>query len=154
MSGNADRQPGGAVVCLACSVGRFTMKDEEEQAWYWAGELAPTYDAPKKERHKEKERVEYRGDPLEDLPYQVILTGKPFNLSGVGYRIVRLLSSRPYHAFSTEEIITAANAVGDDQLAPVTEHNLKDHIFSLRRNLGFFADYVQSVPHIGYRFKP
>ena len=127
------------------------MRDEE-QAWYWAGELAPTYDAPKKERHKERERIEYRGDPFEDLPYQIVLTGKPFHLTAVGFQIVSLLSSRPYHAFSTAEVIAAANSAAPTP--PVTEANLQDHIFALRRNLGFFADYVQSVPHIGYRFKP
>ena len=127
------------------------MRDEE-QAWYWAGELAPTVDAPKKQRQKERERVEYKADPLEDLPYQIVLTGKPFNLSAVGFRIVQLLSSRPYHAFSTAEIVAAANEATPDP--PVTESNLQEHIFALRRNLGFFSDYVQAVPRIGYRFKP
>lgn len=125
--------------------------NDDKSAWYWAGELAPTFDAPQKERHKQRERVDYRGDPLEDLPYQIVLTGKPFKLNAIEFRIVQLLASRPYHAFATAEIVAAANEEGAQA---VTDTNLREHIVSLRRKLGFFADFVQSVPHIGYRFKP
>ncbi len=36
---------------------------------------------------------------------------------------------------------------------PVTEETLDEHITALRDQLGVFYDYVQTVPHIGYRFK-
>ena len=40
----------------------------------------------------------------------------------------------------------------DEEL--ITEESLADHVRSLRDKLGFFHDYVQKVPYIGYRFKP
>jgi len=73
----------------------------------------------------------------------------PIQLDDIEYRILRFLSTRPYHAFTPRRI---AQAVTTEQL-PVTEDSLREHIASLRAKLGFFADYVQTVPHIGYRFK-
>ena len=36
---------------------------------------------------------------------------------------------------------------------PVAEETLDQHVMSLREQLGFFRDYIQAVPYIGYRFK-
>ena len=73
----------------------------------------------------------------------------PISLDDIEYRILKFLSSKPYHAFTPRRI---AEAVSTDQL-PVTEQSLRGHIASLRSKLGFYADYVQTVPYIGYRFK-
>lgn len=73
----------------------------------------------------------------------------PISLDDIEYRILKFLSSKPYHAFTPRRI---AQAVTSEQL-PVTEDSLRGHITSLRAKLGFFADYVQTVPYIGYRFK-
>ena len=35
----------------------------------------------------------------------------------------------------------------------VTVETLADFVRSLRGQLGFYSDYIQSVPYIGYRFK-
>jgi DNA-binding response OmpR family regulator len=81
--------------------------------------------------------------------YRVKLGQDPISLDDIEYRILKFLSSRPYHAFTPRRI---AQAVTTDRL-PVTEESLRAHITSLRAKLGFFADYVQTVPYIGYRFK-
>jgi DNA-binding response OmpR family regulator len=73
----------------------------------------------------------------------------PISLDDIEYRILKFLSSKPYHAFTPRRI---AEAVTTDRL-PVTEESLRGHIASLRAKLGFYADYVQTVPYIGYRFK-
>jgi len=74
---------------------------------------------------------------------------KPFKLSGVEWRILKFLSSKPYHAFTPRCIAAAVTT----ESQPVTEDTLRSHITTLREKLGLFADYVQSVPCIGYRFK-
>jgi DNA-binding winged helix-turn-helix (wHTH) protein len=33
------------------------------------------------------------------------------------------------------------------------EEDIDQHIASLRNQLGFFHDFVQTVPYVGYRFK-
>ena len=75
--------------------------------------------------------------------------GCTVRLDPVEFRILRLLASEPYRAFSKERI--AAIASTPDQR--VTPGNLDHHIARLRQSLGFFHDYVQRVPHIGYRFR-
>ena len=70
-------------------------------------------------------------------------------LNVVEYRILRLLASRPNHVFSACRI---ADAVSTTR-RPVTADSLRPYVASLRSQRGFFSDYIQSVPHMGYRFK-
>ena len=89
-------------------------------------------------------------DPHELLPYEIVLSGAPFRLNLVEYRLICLLASRPYYPFTPPQIISGVNR--DDDL--ISEESLAEHIRRLRDKLGFFHDYVQKVPFIGYRFKP
>ena len=81
--------------------------------------------------------------------YRVKIGHATIRLDYVEYRILEFLASKPYHAFTPRRI---AEAVATED-HPVTEETLDRHIASLRDNLGFFSDYIQSVPYIGYRFK-
>jgi len=87
--------------------------------------------------------------PESPWSYAVKLGKKPIVLSGIEWRILKFLSSKPYHAFTPRRIAEAVTT----ETQPVTEDALRGHIASLREKLGFFADYVQTVPYIGYRFK-
>jgi len=75
---------------------------------------------------------------------------EPISLSWIEYRIVRFLSEKPYKAFTRGQIVQAI----DSERHSVPEETLDEHIRTLRSKLGLFSDYVQSVPFIGYRFKP
>lgn len=81
--------------------------------------------------------------------YRVALGLEPIHLGDVEFRILQFLASKPYRPFSRLKI---AEAVSTDRL-PVTEDAVDQHILSLRGQLGFFRDYVQTVPYLGYRFK-
>lgn len=81
--------------------------------------------------------------------YRFALGQEPIQLGTVEFRILLFLASRPYYAFKTRAI---AEAVSSEQ-EPVTEDSVAEYISSLRDQLGVFYDYVQTVPHIGYRFK-
>lgn len=70
-------------------------------------------------------------------------------LSPIEFRILMFLASKPYRAFSKRRIAKAVST----QSQPVTAETLGRYIRSLRGQLGFYSDYVQSVPYIGYRFK-
>ncbi len=82
--------------------------------------------------------------------YRLALGKEIIQLGIVEFRILLFLASRPYHAFSRRSIAEAVNFEQD----PVEEEAVDRHIASLLDQLGVFHDYVQSVPHIGYRFKP
>ncbi len=67
----------------------------------------------------------------------------------VEYRILRFLASRPNQAISRNRIVAAVST----RRHSVTVESLTRFINSLRDHLGFYSDYIQSVPYIGYRFK-
>ena len=71
------------------------------------------------------------------------------HLDIIAFRILRFLSARPYRAYTRRRIAEAIST----QRYPVAEETLDQHIMSLREQLGFFRDYIQAVPYIGYRFK-
>jgi len=83
------------------------------------------------------------------LPYRIALGREVIELGVVEFRIISLLSARPYHAFSRQAI---AEAVSTSD-TPIAVAAIDEHIVSLMRQLGVFHDYIQAVPYIGYRFK-
>lgn len=95
-----------------------------------------------------KKRVHEISESIPD--YQFRLGRHPISLSQVEFRIIRFLAEHPYRAFTRTQIVAAVST----QSVPVSERSLDEHIQNLRGKLGMFSDYIQSVPHIGYRFKP
>lgn len=70
-------------------------------------------------------------------------------LSLIEFRILKFLATHPNRAFTPESIASAVST----RRQHVTPKTLGRHIHSLRGQLGFYNDYIQSVPFIGYRFK-
>ncbi|MCP4195317.1 MAG: winged helix-turn-helix transcriptional regulator [Planctomycetaceae bacterium] len=81
--------------------------------------------------------------------YSVELGGNPIQLDFIEFRILRFLAKSPYRAYTKKQIVQAVSS--EEQR--LREDELGAHIASLRGKLGLFSDYVQSVPHVGYRFK-
>jgi DNA-binding response OmpR family regulator len=69
-------------------------------------------------------------------------------LALVEYRILRFLAGRPNQALSRERIAAAVSTPRHR----VTAESLGSYVHSLRGQLGFYSDFIQSVPYIGYRF--
>ena len=101
-----------------------------------------------------EEQRQRQNMPVEEarelLPYEIVLPGATIHMSHIEYLLICVLARRPYHAFTPRQIVLQVNA--REQF--VSEDNLRKHIRSLRDKLGFFHDYIQTVPYIGYRFKP
>jgi len=70
-------------------------------------------------------------------------------LNVIEYRILRLLASRPNYVFTPGRIADAVSTTRRH----VSADSLRLHVASLRSQLGFFSNYIQTVPHMGYRFK-
>ena len=97
----------------------------------------------------EKDKRRKPQDPTSPWSYRMKLGRGTIWLDATEYRILRFLAAKPYRAFTRQRIAQAVSTAHH----PVTADSLRRHIKSLREKLGFFADYVQSVPYIGYRFK-
>jgi DNA-binding response OmpR family regulator len=81
--------------------------------------------------------------------FRQALDEKPIRVGMVEFKIMLFLASWPYHAFTRRQI---AEAVSTD-VRPVSEMAVDEYVAALREQLGVFHDYVQTVPHVGYRFK-
>ncbi len=81
--------------------------------------------------------------------YRQAFGDKPIRLGAVEFRILVFLASRPYHAFTRRQI---ADAVTINSFS-VVEAAVDRHVASLRDQLGVLHDFVQTVPHVGYRYK-
>lgn len=92
-------------------------------------------------------------EPLRSVPsrysYEMKLGRLTIRLRPIEFRILRFLAARPYRACTRQRI---AKAVSTRQ-HPVAPEALDRHIARLRQSLGFFHDYIQKVPYIGYRFR-
>ena len=83
-------------------------------------------------------------------PYMIRLVGHPINLTLVEFRIFCFLSAKPYKPFTRRQIVDTISS----SKADVSADTIDGHVRSLRDKLGIFSDFIQTVPYIGYRFKP
>jgi DNA-binding response OmpR family regulator len=81
--------------------------------------------------------------------FRQALNDEPIRVGVVEFKIMLFLASWPYHAFTRRQIAEAVST--EDRL--VSELAVDEYVASLREQLGVFHDYVQTVPHVGYRFK-
>lgn len=96
-----------------------------------------------------RRRFESDEGVVDPWSYRAKLGRGTIRLPLVEYRILRFLAARPNHAFTRRRIARAVSTASHS----VTAKTLGRYIHSLRGRLGFFSDYIQSVPYIGYRFK-
>ena len=107
-------------------------------------------DAGHVERRARRRRYfEFREDIVDPWSYAAKRGRGTLRLTMVEYRILRFLAGRPNQACTQRRIADAVSTKNQS----VTVETLGGFIHSLRGQLGFYSDYIQSVPYIGYRFK-
>jgi two-component system phosphate regulon response regulator PhoB len=81
--------------------------------------------------------------------HQVLIKGKPVEMTFSELRILHLLASRPGWVMTREQIVDAVR--GEDYA--VTDRAVDVQIVGIRRKLGSRADCIETVRGVGYRFK-
>jgi two-component system phosphate regulon response regulator PhoB len=81
--------------------------------------------------------------------HDALVEGKPLELTSTEFRILHLMARRPGWVFSRYQIVDAARG----ENVAVTDRSVDFHIASLRRKLGPYSDYIETVWGAGYRFK-
>jgi two-component system phosphate regulon response regulator PhoB len=81
--------------------------------------------------------------------HEVLVKGKPVELTHTEFRLLHLLARRPGWVFARSQIVDAVH--GDDY--PVTERSVDVQVAGLRKKLGPCASYVDTVRGVGYRMK-
>ena len=81
--------------------------------------------------------------------HQVLIKNEPVELTFTEFRILHFLASHPGWVFTRSQITDAVR--GDDY--PVTDRAVDVHIVGLRKKLGTYGKYIDTVRGVGYRFK-
>ncbi len=81
--------------------------------------------------------------------HEVTLAGKPLELTYTEFSLLAFLAKRPGWAYTRMQIVDAVK--GEDY--PVTERSVDVQVAGLRKKLGRFGSYVETVRGVGYRFR-
>ena len=120
-------------------------KDFESDSGYVLVEDAPSVER----RARRRRRFEDESEVVGPWSYWAKRGMGTLRLTMVEYRIFEFLSRRPNQAFTRSRIAQAVSTASQR----VTEESLSSYVASLRGQLGFYSDYIQAVPYIGWRFK-
>lgn len=81
--------------------------------------------------------------------HEVHLAGEALTLTATEFRILQYLAVKPGWVFTRHQIVEGVH--GDDY--PVTDRSIDVQVAGLRKKLGKFEDYIETVRGVGYRFK-
>jgi two-component system phosphate regulon response regulator PhoB len=82
--------------------------------------------------------------------HEVTLAGSPLELTYTEFALLQFLAKRPGWAYTRTQIVDAVK--GEDY--PVTERSVDVQVAGLRKKLGDFGSYIETVRGVGYRFRP
>jgi two-component system alkaline phosphatase synthesis response regulator PhoP len=101
------------------------------------------------EESDDKTAIKIEDLNIEPARRQVMIKDKKIELTFTEFNILHLLVRRPGLVFTRYKIVDALH--GDDYL--VTDRAVDVQIVSLRKKLGPYSKYIETVRGVGYRFK-
>ncbi len=81
--------------------------------------------------------------------HEVTLADEPLVLTYTEFKLLQFLATKPGWAYTRNQIVDAVK--GTDY--PVTERSVDVQVTGLRKKLGDYAHYIETVRGVGYRFK-
>jgi two-component system phosphate regulon response regulator PhoB len=81
--------------------------------------------------------------------HEVFLDGQPLMLTLTEFRVLHFLARQPGWVFTRYQIVDAVK--GEDY--PVTDRSVDVQIVGLRKKLGRYGSYIETVRGVGYRFQ-
>ncbi len=105
-------------------------------------------------RHKEEPEDEMAIVKIHELEINpgrrsVLAKGDPIDLTYTEFQVLLLLAKRPGWVFTRSQIVDLIR--GSDY--PVTDRSVDVQIVGLRKKLGTFGRYIETVRGVGYRFR-
>ena len=81
--------------------------------------------------------------------HEVLIRGKPLEFTHTEFSLLYFLAGSPGRVFTRKQII---DALGSEDKA-VTERSVDVQVVGIRKKLGKYGDYIQTVRGVGYKFK-
>ena len=100
-------------------------------------------------RDLEKASVKIHQMSIDPSRRQVLIKNKPVELTFTEFNILYTLAKRPGIVFTRYQIVDSIH--GEDYL--VTDRAIDVQIVSLRKKLGEYEKYIETVRGVGYRFR-
>ncbi|MDI6854069.1 MAG: response regulator transcription factor [Deltaproteobacteria bacterium] len=97
----------------------------------------------------ETEAVAVHGMTIHPGRHEVLIQGRPVDLTATEFRLLHLLARRPGWVFTRGQIVSRLHG----QNHAVTERAVDVQVVSLRKKLGDWGKYVETVRGIGYRLR-
>jgi len=89
------------------------------------------------------------GDLIIDLEkHSVTVDGQLVKLTATEFKLLYQLASHPGRAYTREQLLN--RVVGDGVV--VVDRNIDVHVRAVRKKIGSYADHIQTVRGVGYRF--
>ncbi|NLI40799.1 MAG: response regulator transcription factor [Caldisericales bacterium] len=97
------------------------------------------------------ENVPLRYDEMEIDPrrFKVFVKGSLVELTHTEFSILHFLAKKPGWVFTRYQIIDAIKGLD----YPVTDRSVDVQVVGLRKKLGEYGDYIETVRGVGYRFR-
>ncbi|GIX04709.1 MAG: DNA-binding response regulator [Planctomycetaceae bacterium] len=96
-----------------------------------------------------RESIQLAGLTIDRLHHRVLLDGEELKLTPTEFRMLWTLATHPGRPFNRNELLDRCR--GED--ANALERTIDVHVRSLRQKLGRYADWIETVRGIGYRFR-
>ena len=93
--------------------------------------------------------IRIHGFEIDSGKRNVIVDGRPVELTYTEFQVLWNLARRPGWVFTRTQIVDAVR--GDDY--PVTDRSVDVQIVGLRKKLGDYGKYIETVRGVGYRFR-
>ncbi|MCG8323396.1 MAG: response regulator transcription factor [Cytophagales bacterium] len=104
-------------------------------------------DALKEEDPKEEHSINFKNLMVDTEKYKVYIDNHELDLTYSEFKLIHLLANKPGKVFTRNQIIEKLN--GFDYI--VTERSIDVQIVGLRKKLGKYKDYLETVRGVGYR---
>jgi len=103
----------------------------------------------KKEYDEDELEIEIHDLVIHPGRNRVLIRGRPVELTFTEFQILYVLARRPGWVFTRSQIVDAIR--GGDY--PVTDRSVDVQIVGLRKKIGPYSKYIETVRGIGYRFR-
>jgi len=102
-----------------------------------------------KEESGTRDRIVLGGLVIDSTRFEVKIDGEMVPFTATEFRLLHALASRPGRVFSRDDLVS--KVIGDD--AAVMSRNIDVHIKVIRKKLGAYRDFIETVRGVGYKFR-